>query len=70
LILKTLWPVPAQLIRDNAASHERIVSIEMNLGQYHQEIERLLPNKRVESINQLDGTLISPETIIKGVMHA
>ena len=70
LILKTLWPVPDQLIRDKAATHERIVSIEMNLGQYCREIERILPNKRVESINQLDGTLISPETIIKGVMHA
>jgi 2-oxoglutarate ferredoxin oxidoreductase subunit alpha len=70
LILKTLWPVPAQLICGKAADYERIVTIEMNLGQYHQEIERLLPHKPVDSINQLNGSLISPETIIKGVIHA
>lgn len=70
LILKTLWPVPEQLIRNKAARHDRIVTIEMNQGQYHQEIERILPHKTVDSINQLDGTLISPATIIEGVIHA
>jgi len=69
LVLKTLWPVPAQIIGSMAADHKRIVTIEMNLGQYHREIERILPHKTADSINQLNGSLISPETIIEGVMH-
>lgn len=69
LVLKTLWPVPADLIRLQAAHHQRVITIEMNLGQYHQEIEHLLPGKTVSLINQLDGTLISPETIVKGVAN-
>lgn len=69
LVLKTLWPVPESLIRSKADPYKRIIMIEMNLGQYHQEIERLLPAKRVELICQLNGSLISPDTIIKEVTN-
>jgi len=69
LVLKTLWPVPENLIRTKAKPYRHIITIEMNLGQYHQEIERLLPGKQVDLICQLDGSLISPETIIKEVIN-
>jgi 2-oxoglutarate ferredoxin oxidoreductase subunit alpha len=42
LVLKTLWPVPEQVLHAAAAGMERILVVEMNLGQYIQEIRRVL----------------------------
>lgn len=70
LILKTLWPVPTEAIRQAAKSFKRILVIEMNLGQYVREIERILPGSRIDFYGQMDGRLITPqmirETIIDG----
>jgi 2-oxoglutarate ferredoxin oxidoreductase subunit alpha len=70
LILKTLWPVPVDVIRRAAEGFKRIVVVEMNLGQYVGEIKRILPDRRVDFYGQMDGRLIAPlqikETIING----
>jgi 2-oxoglutarate ferredoxin oxidoreductase subunit alpha len=63
LVLKTLWPVPEQLIRETAAACRRIVVVEMNLGQYVREIERLLPDKTIVFWGQMNGELITPDRI-------
>ena len=60
LVLKTLWPVPEQLIRDKADGYQRIVVVEMNVGQYVREIERLLPGKELRFIGRMNGNLITP----------
>jgi len=69
LILKTLWPVPADLIRTKAAQARRILVVEMNLGQYVREIERILPEKKVDFLGQMDGRLITPRQIRETVAH-
>jgi 2-oxoglutarate ferredoxin oxidoreductase subunit alpha len=63
LIPKTLWPVPERLIIDTAAAYERLVVVEMNMGQYVREIQRLLPGKPVSFLGQMNGNLIKPEQI-------
>jgi 2-oxoglutarate ferredoxin oxidoreductase subunit alpha len=63
LILKTLWPVPEALIRRVAEPVKRIVVVEMNLGQYVREIERILEQKQIDFYGQMDGRLISPDKI-------
>ena len=63
LILKTLWPVPEQLILAKAASYKRVVMAEMNLGQYVRELQRLLPAKKIDFLGQMDGELIKPGQI-------
>ncbi len=40
-----------------------MVVVEMNLGQYVREIERLLPDKKVDFVGQMDGNLITPRRI-------
>jgi 2-oxoglutarate ferredoxin oxidoreductase subunit alpha len=57
LVLKTLWPVPAEAIHRAAGDARRILVVEMNLGQYVREIERILPGTR--SASQMDGRLIA-----------
>ncbi|MEJ5358425.1 MAG: pyruvate flavodoxin/ferredoxin oxidoreductase [Desulfobacterales bacterium] len=69
LVLKTLWPVPAGVIRQAAEGLRRIVVVEMNLGQYVREIERVLPGRSVAFVGQMDGRLIAPETILEAVLH-
>ena len=63
LVLKTLWPVPEALIRRSARQAERVVVIEMNLGQYVNEIRRVLPDKPIDFFGQMDGRLITPRQI-------
>ena len=69
LILKTLWPVPEELIRQKAEKVKRVVVVEMNVGQYVGEIKRVLRDKRVDFFGQMDGRLISPHQIREAIYH-
>jgi 2-oxoglutarate ferredoxin oxidoreductase subunit alpha len=63
LTLKTLWPVPEGIISQAGREAKRVIVVEMNAGQYVREIERVLPDKRVEFFGQMDGRLITPRQI-------
>jgi 2-oxoglutarate ferredoxin oxidoreductase subunit alpha len=69
LILKTLWPVPEKLIRRAADNVNRVLVVEMNLGQYVREIERILGDKQVDFCGQMNGRLISPDKIKEAVSN-
>ncbi len=68
LVLKTLWPVPEELIMERAEPFRDIVVLEMNLGQYVLEIERVL-RKKVRFFGKMDGTLITPTEIREVIAH-
>jgi 2-oxoglutarate ferredoxin oxidoreductase subunit alpha len=68
-VLKTLWPVPVNLIQQKAQKASRVVVIEMNLGQYVNEITRVLEGKRVDFYGQMDGRLITPKQIMEAVVN-
>jgi 2-oxoglutarate ferredoxin oxidoreductase subunit alpha len=42
-----------------------VVAIEMNLGQYVNEIRRVLPDKPIDFFGQMDGRLITPQQILE-----
>jgi 2-oxoglutarate ferredoxin oxidoreductase subunit alpha len=65
LILKTLYPVPEKCIRSAILQVAHIVVVEMNLGQYVREIERLAGSVPVRHYGRMDGELINPETIME-----
>lgn len=67
LILKTLYPVAENLIRSHIVKVHEVMVIEMNLGQYVLEIERLAGNIPVLHYGRMDGELISPEKIMEVV---
>ncbi len=69
LVLKTLWPVPEALIREKAGVYRRIIVVEMNLGQYVREIQRLLPDKEIDFVGQMNGELIKPGHIMEVITH-
>lgn len=70
LTLKTLWPVPEDLIIEKAQSFKRIVVFEMNLGLYVQEIRRVLCTRKVDFYGQMNGALITPEKIAEVIVNA
>jgi 2-oxoglutarate ferredoxin oxidoreductase subunit alpha len=67
LILKTLYPVPRNLLLRTIQGKAKIVVIEMNHGQYVREIERLAGSVPVRFYGQMNGELIAPETIAREV---
>jgi 2-oxoglutarate ferredoxin oxidoreductase subunit alpha len=69
LILKTMWPVPEKILRNASAGMERILVIEMNLGQYVHEVRRVLCNKKVDFYGRMCGELITPSEIIQEALH-
>ncbi|MGD8251434.1 MAG: transketolase C-terminal domain-containing protein [Desulfobacterales bacterium] len=69
LTLKTLWPVPDRLIVEKARTYRRIVVVEMNLGQYVREIRRVLPNREITFLGQMNGELITPSQIMEVIQH-
>lgn len=69
LVLKTLWPVPEQLLREAAEGMERVVMVEMNLGQYVHEVRRVLCGVRVDFHGKMDGRLIAPAEIVREVFR-
>ena len=69
LVLKTLWPVPENLIQSASKGVKRVLVVEMNLGQYVREIKRVLPDKQVDFFGQMNGDLITPHQIRAAVNH-
>jgi 2-oxoglutarate/2-oxoacid ferredoxin oxidoreductase subunit alpha len=65
LVLRTLWPVPEALLRKTAQPFNRVVVVEMNLGLYVREIERVLAGKKVDWFGRMDGGLITPGQIVE-----
>ncbi len=65
LTLKTLWPVPEELLIEKSKPFNRIVVIEMNLGQYINEVRRVLCSKKISFYGQMNGLLITPAAIME-----
>lgn len=60
----TLWPSPSAKLEEFGKKFDKIIVIELNLGQYLMEIERIL-NRKVKFLGKANGRSISPSEIIK-----
>ncbi|MBW2366770.1 MAG: pyruvate flavodoxin/ferredoxin oxidoreductase, partial [Deltaproteobacteria bacterium] len=67
LVLKTLWPVPEKIIRKAAEAARRVLVVEMNLGQYVREIERIVKDKPVSFFGEMNGDLLTPKDIREAI---
>ena len=61
----TIWPSPEEQIRKLAKKVKKIIVVEMNLGQYYLEVDRIA-NKltEVHKYGRVNGELITPDEII------
>jgi len=71
LRLITLWPFPATDVSRICANASAVITAEMNLGQIHAEVCRVLDSaQRTLSVTHVDGTLISPQKILATIKEA
>ncbi|RPJ12707.1 MAG: 2-oxoacid:acceptor oxidoreductase subunit alpha [Desulfobacteraceae bacterium] len=69
LELQTLWPFPAQIVREKCAKATSIIVVEMNMGQVIQQVKMAVDKpENVYLANSIDGALITP-TDIRNIMR-
>jgi len=66
LRLKTLWPFPEEAVTALGRRVKKLIVPEMNLGQVAGEVKKFC-SCEVISVNQTDGEVIRPETVIERV---
>jgi len=64
LRLKTLWPFPEEAVTALGKRVKKVIVPEMNLGQVAGEVKKFC-SCEVISVNQTDGEVIRPETVIE-----
>lgn len=62
----TIWPSPEKQLKALGEKFKKILVIELNIGQYVEEIERVMQRK-VEFFGKADGRSILPSEIVKKV---
>lgn len=66
LELQTLWPFPAQLVREKTAHAKNVFVVEMNMGQVKAQVKQAVVHPdRVFLVNRMDGMLVTPTDIGK-----
>ncbi len=66
LRLVTVWPFPEDQVRELAKQVKALVTVELNLGQIHLEVERCAGGKAPAFlVGHAGGTVIPPERIIE-----
>ena len=64
--LITLWPFPRRLLEPLLKRVRAVLVPELNLGQMSREVKRINQGAtRVETLNRIDGNLITPEEILE-----
>ncbi len=74
LRLITVWPFPEERIRELSRKVKCLVTVEINLGQIHLEVQRCTEGRiPVCLVGHAGGTVISPDTIVdrlKGLLES
>lgn len=70
LKLNTLWPFMRAAVEKVLGNARVLVVPEMNMGQISREVKRVNQGKaRVRGINKVDGTMITPDEILRPIME-
>lgn len=62
----TIWPSPEKKLKELGKKFNKILTIELNLGQYVKEIERIM-KKDIKFFGKANGRAISPNEVIQQV---
>jgi 2-oxoglutarate ferredoxin oxidoreductase subunit alpha len=66
LQLITLWPFPRRLLEPHLRRVKAVLVPELNMGQISREVKRVNQGMtRVETLNRIDGNLITPGEIVE-----
>ncbi len=66
LELQTIWPFPAEMVREKCGGAKAVLVVEMNMGQVMAQVKAAVAKpERVFLANRFDGHLITPHDIKK-----
>jgi 2-oxoglutarate ferredoxin oxidoreductase subunit alpha len=69
LKLITLWPFPRQILEPHLRRVRGVLVPELNMGQISREVKRINQGAtRIETLNRIDGNLITPDEILKRLL--
>jgi len=63
----TIWPSPAEKIKEYTDKIEKVLVVELNIGQYHGEVQRAAARLDIEGLFKVNGRPISPYEIVNKV---
>lgn len=63
----TIWPSPDVKMREYAQKIDKVLVVELNIGQYHSEIQRVASRLDIEGLFKVNGRPISPYEIVNKV---
>jgi 2-oxoglutarate ferredoxin oxidoreductase subunit alpha len=65
LELQTLWPFPADIIREKCIHPKSVIVVELNMGQILSAVKQAVDDpQKVFLANRIDGVFITPEDIL------
>jgi len=63
----TMWPSPAEKIKEYTDKIKNVLVVELNIGQYTEEIQRASSRLDLEGLYKVNGRAISPYEIVNKV---
>ena len=63
----TIWPSPAKKIKEYTDKIEKVVVVELNIGQYHSEVQRAAARLDIDGLFKVNGRPLSPYEIVNKV---
>ena len=65
--IDTVWPFPEEKILEASKNAQKVIVVELNLGQVFYEVQRVLRDKDVELLPQIGGGMQLPEEILERI---
>jgi 2-oxoglutarate ferredoxin oxidoreductase subunit alpha len=63
----TIWPSPAEKIKEYTDKIDKVLVVELNIGQFHSEVQRAAARLDIEGLFKVNGRPISPYEIVTKV---
>ncbi len=63
----TIWPSPEERLYELGQKFDKVLSVELNQGQYLEEIQRAMGRKDIQKLTKTNGRPFSPQDIIDKV---
>jgi len=63
----TIWPSPEKRLEELGKQFQKVLVVELNQGQYYEEIQRCMGRKDIEKLTKTNGRPFSPQDIIDKV---
>jgi len=63
----TLWPSPVEAIKKHTDRIKKVLCVELNIGQYHSEIQRAAGRLDIDGLFKVNGRPLSPYEIVNKV---